>query len=109
MFVSVISQLTRANNPALPVELAKVPGVANVISLMGQPNSPLPANATAQQLKSKGENAIEVEFQTSIDFNDDGKTYPVEWMSQQPFQKGTYTILMYADGYTMGKGSIYLK
>jgi len=52
---------------------------------------------------------LQATYRTSIDFNDDGKTYPVEWMSQQPFQKGTYTILMYADGYTMGKGSIYLK
>jgi len=52
---------------------------------------------------------LQATYRTSIDFNDDGKTYPVEWMSQQPFQKGTYTIIMYADGYTMGKGSIYLK
>jgi peptidoglycan hydrolase CwlO-like protein len=52
---------------------------------------------------------LQATYRTSIDFNDDGKTYPVEWMSQQPFQKGTYTIIMYADGYTMGKGSIFLK
>lgn len=52
---------------------------------------------------------LQASYRTSIDFNDDGKTYIVDWMSQQPFQKGTYTILMYADGYTMGKGSIYLK
>jgi len=52
---------------------------------------------------------LQATYRTSIDFNDDGKTYPVEWMSQQPFQKGTYTIIMYADGYTMGRGSIFLK
>jgi len=52
---------------------------------------------------------LQASYRTSIDFYDDGKTYTVDWMSQQPFQKGTYTILMYADGYTMGKGSIYLK
>lgn len=52
---------------------------------------------------------LQATYRTSIDFNDDGKTYPVEWMSQQPFQKGTYTVIMYADGYTMGKGSIFLK
>ncbi len=52
---------------------------------------------------------LQATYRTSIDFYDDGKTYVVDWMSQQPFQKGTYTILMYADGYTMGKGSIYLK
>lgn len=52
---------------------------------------------------------LQASYRTSIDFYDDGKTYTVDWMSQQPFQKGTYTILMYADGYTMGKGSIFLK
>ena len=54
-------------------------------------------------------NELQASYRTSIDFYDDGKTYTVDWRSQQPFQKGTYTILMYADGYTMGKGSIYLK
>ncbi len=54
-------------------------------------------------------NELQASYRTSIDFNDDGKTYTVDWRSQQPFQKGTYTILMYADGYTMGKGSIFLK
>jgi len=52
---------------------------------------------------------LQATYRTSIDFYDDGKTYIVDWMSQQPFQKGTYTILMYADGYTMGKGTLYLK
>jgi len=52
---------------------------------------------------------LQASYRTSIDFNDDGKTYDVDWMSQQPFQKGTYTIIMYADGYTMGRGSIFLK
>lgn len=52
---------------------------------------------------------LQASYRTSIDFNDDGKTYVVDWMSQQPFQKGTYTIIMYADGYTMGRGSIFLK
>jgi hypothetical protein len=52
---------------------------------------------------------LQASYRPSIDFYDDGKTYTVDWMSQQPFQKGTYTIIMYADGYTMGKGSIFLK
>lgn len=52
---------------------------------------------------------LQATYRTSIDFYDDGKTYIVDWMSQQPFQKGTYTVLMYADGYTMGKGTLYLK
>lgn len=48
-------------------------------------------------------------YRTSIDFNDDGSTYNVDWRSQQPFQKGTYTIILYADGYTMGKTTLALR
>ncbi|PJJ83033.1 hypothetical protein [Mucilaginibacter auburnensis] len=58
---------------------------------------------------SADDTELQATYRTSIDFNDDGKTYVVDWMSQQPFQKGTYTILMYADGYTMGKGTLFLK
>ena len=48
-------------------------------------------------------------YRTSIDFNDDGSTYTVDWRSQQPFQKGTYTVILYADGYTMGKTTLALR
>jgi len=52
---------------------------------------------------------LQATYRTSIDFNDDGATYTVDWRSQQPFQKGTYTILLYADGYTMGKTTLTLR
>ncbi len=48
-------------------------------------------------------------YKTSIDYKDDGATYTVDWVNQSPFQKGTYTVLLYADGYTMGKTSLILK
>lgn len=52
---------------------------------------------------------LQATYRTSIDFNDDGATYTVDWRSEQPFQKGTYTILLYADGYTMGKTTLALR
>ena len=48
-------------------------------------------------------------YKTSIDFKDDGSGYTIEWVNPSPFQKGTYTVLLYADGYTMGKTSFMLK
>lgn len=58
-------------------------------------------NADGQDLQST--------YKTSIDFKDDGVNYTVDWAYASPFQKGTYTVLLYADGYTMGKSSVTFK
>lgn len=47
-------------------------------------------------------------YKTAIDFKDDGSGYTIDWM-YSPFQKGTYTVVLYADGFTMGKTSFTLK
>ncbi len=52
---------------------------------------------------------LQYTYKTSIDFKDDGSNYIVDWTNPSPFQKGTYTVLLYADGYTMGKTSLTLK
>jgi peptidoglycan hydrolase CwlO-like protein len=52
---------------------------------------------------------LQYTYKTSIDYKDDGVNYTVDWMYAQPFQKGTYTVLLYADGYTMGKTSVTFK
>ena len=55
---------------------------------------------------------LQYTYKTSIDFKDDGTTYTIDWVSPvtpNPFQKGTYTVLLYSDGSTMGKGSFSLK
>jgi predicted RNase H-like nuclease (RuvC/YqgF family) len=57
-------------------------------------------NADAQDLQYT--------YKTAIDFKDDGSGYTIDWL-YSPFQKGTYTVILYADGYTMGKSSFTLK
>lgn len=52
---------------------------------------------------------LQYTYKTSIDFKDDGVNYTVDWTYASPFQKGTYTVLLYADGYTMGKTSVTFK
>ena len=52
---------------------------------------------------------LQYTYKTSIDFKDDGSGYTIDWTNPVKFQKGTYTVLLYADGYTMGKTSFMLK
>jgi predicted nuclease with TOPRIM domain len=52
---------------------------------------------------------LQFTYKTSIDYKDDGSNYTVDWASPAAYQKGTYTFLLYADGYTMGKSSLTLK
>lgn len=60
-----------------------------------------PFNADSQDLQYT--------YKTAIDFKDDGSGYTIDWVNAMPFQKGTYTVIMYADGYTMGKTEFILK
>jgi myosin heavy subunit len=46
---------------------------------------------------------------TAISFNDDNTSYTLDWVNPNPFLKGKYAIILYADGYTMGHGSIDLR
>jgi predicted RNase H-like nuclease (RuvC/YqgF family) len=52
---------------------------------------------------------LQYTYRTSIDFKDDGSGYTIDWVNPAAFQKGVYTVLLYADGYTMGKTSLTLK
>jgi len=46
---------------------------------------------------------------TSISFNDDNTSYKMEWLNPGNFVKGIYSIILYADGYTMGRAAIDLR
>ncbi|WP_443937342.1 hypothetical protein [Pedobacter sp. MW01-1-1] len=44
-----------------------------------------------------------------INYNDDESTYIIDWTNPQPFIKGIYTVILYADGASIGKAQIELK
>lgn len=44
-----------------------------------------------------------------INYNNDESTYVVDWTNPKPFIKGIYTVILYADGNTMGKAQIELR
>lgn len=52
---------------------------------------------------------LQYTYKTAIEFANDGKTYTIDWANPGKFQKGSYTVVLYADGYTMGKGSVSLR
>jgi hypothetical protein len=52
---------------------------------------------------------LQFTYKTSIDFKNDGSAYTIDWQNPAAFQKGDYTVLLYADGYTMGKSGFSLK
>ena len=53
--------------------------------------------------------SLQFTYKTSIDFKNDGTSYTIDWVNPAAFQKGAYTVLLYADGYTMGKSGFELK
>ncbi len=46
---------------------------------------------------------------TSISYNDDDTSYTMDWINPNSFIKGTYAVILYADGYTMGRAAIALR
>ncbi len=52
---------------------------------------------------------LQYTYKTSIDFKDEGSTYTIDWVNPEKFVKGDYTVLLYADGFTMGKTAFKLK
>jgi hypothetical protein len=57
------------------------------------------------------EKVLQYTYKTSLDFTNDGKQYSINWEPEgdSNFQKGLYTLVLYSDGHTMGRGSITLK
>jgi predicted RNase H-like nuclease (RuvC/YqgF family) len=52
---------------------------------------------------------LQYTYKTAVEFADDGKVYSVDWTNPTPFLKGNYTVILYADGYTMGRGTVALR
>ena len=52
---------------------------------------------------------LQYTYRTSIDYKDDGAPFMIDWVNPNSFQKGTYTVFLYSDNSTMGKGSFTRK
>ncbi|MBK1439760.1 hypothetical protein JHJ32_07180 [Parapedobacter sp. ISTM3] len=92
---------TIADNP-----LAQV-GMHDVYLRVIDPNGNL--RTTDNGLFEVDGNQIQYTYKTAINFVNDGADYVIEWTDTKGFQKGTYTILLYADNTVMGQSSVVLK
>ena len=93
---------TAADNPIA----AK--GMHDVYMRIIDPSGNLIVSDNSSLFASDGEE-LQYTYKTAIEFANDGKVYNIDWTNPSSFQKGNYTIVLYADGYTMGKSSITLK
>jgi DNA repair exonuclease SbcCD ATPase subunit len=53
----------------------------------------------------------QMQYSSVIEFgyNDDDTVYKIDWVNPKEFMKGKYAIILYADGYIMGKSHIELR
>lgn len=93
---------TIADNPL--AELTMVDIYLRVIDPNGNLRTP-----EGNQFFEAGGNRFQYTYKTSIEFSNDGKLYNLEWRDNKPFQKGTYTILLYSNEGPMGRSSIVLR
>lgn len=52
---------------------------------------------------------LQYTYRTAIEYKDDGSAFMIDWINPSAFQKGAYTVLLYSDGYTMGRVNFTLK
>lgn len=45
----------------------------------------------------------------TISYNNDNTAYKIDWVNPIAFIKGSYSVILYADGFTMGKSAVILK
>lgn len=83
-------------------------GMHDVYIRIVDPSGNLIISDNSSLFSSDGED-LQYTYKTAIEFANDNKVYAIDWTNPGTFQKGTYSVILYADGYTMGKGSISLK
>lgn len=55
------------------------------------------------------EQNLQYTYKTAVEFNGEAKNFTIDWINKEGFKAGNYTVILYADGYTMGKGTFGLK
>lgn len=85
-----------------------VKGLHNIYLRVVDPNGNLIISTNGGMFNAD-EEELQYTYKTAIEFANDGKTYTLDWANNDNFQKGNYTVILYSDGYSMGKGSLTLK
>ena len=56
-----------------------------------------------------GREDLQYTYKTAIDFSDDGKLYSFDWTPEEGIKRGTYTFVLYTNGFLMGRASTTLR
>ncbi|RDC56940.1 hypothetical protein DU508_06995 [Pedobacter chinensis] len=90
----------------IPNELAEK-GHHNIYLRVFDPAGNLLANE-GNRFEADGQ---EMQYSHSIyiNYNNDDSTYVIDWTNPKPFIKGIYTVILYADGNTLGKAQVDLR
>lgn len=48
-------------------------------------------------------------YKTAVEYNGEARSYVIDWANRAAFESGTYTVILYADGGTLGRGTFSLK
>lgn len=83
-------------------------GMHDIFMRIVDPNGNLIISDNADMFMADDEE-LQYTYKTAVEFANDGKTYTIDWTNPGSFQKGIYTVILYADGYTMGKGEFSLR
>jgi peptidoglycan hydrolase CwlO-like protein len=95
---------TIASNPVA------LKGTHDVFLRIIDPTGNLITTAGTSTFNADGQD-LQYTYRTAIEYKDDGSPFMIDWISPNtpPFQKGAYTVLLYSDGYTMGRVNFTLK
>ncbi|WP_304068395.1 hypothetical protein [Pedobacter glucosidilyticus] len=52
---------------------------------------------------------LQYTYKTAIEFSGEAKSFNLDWTNRSTFEPGNYTVLLYADGATMGRGGFTLR
>jgi len=83
-------------------------GMHDVYIRIIDPSGNLITSDNSSLFSAEGED-VQYTYRTAIDFDNTEKVYNIDWTNPGTFSKGVYTVMLYADGYTMGKSSFSLK
>lgn len=83
-------------------------GLHDVYLRVIDPNGNLIINPSNGLFIADGDE-MQYSYRTAIEFANDSKPYSIDWTNPGNFEKGMYTIILYADGYTMGRSTLALR
>lgn len=83
-------------------------GLHNIYLRVIDPNGNLIVSDSGGMFNSD-EEELQYTYKTAIEFANDGRSYSIDWANNGKYQKGNYTVVLYSDGYTMGKGEVGLR